>query len=209
MPTETLVLIGAGGHAKVVMGALNTMGKIFSVEVRDDNPALSGQSLLECKIKTPVGPMASLTDRIHLAIGNNQARKRLGIAVLDSGKSLITIIHPRATVSASARVGDGVFLGAGGIIAPDAAVAQGAIVNHGAIIDHDCRVGAWAHIAPGAVLGGAVQIGEGCLVGAGAVVLPGLSVGDWAIIGAGAIVTKDVAAGVTVVGIPAKAIKER
>ncbi len=209
MPTEALVLIGAGGHAKVVMGALNTMGKTFSVEVRDDNPALSGQSLLECKIKTPVGPMAGLADKIHLAIGDNEARKRLGSAILEARKSLITIIHPRATVSASARIGDGVFLAAGAIVAPDATVAQGTIVNHGAIIDHDCQIEAWVHIAPGAVLGGAVHIGEGCLVGSGAVVLPGLSVGDWAVIGAGAVVTKDVEAGATVAGIPAKALEDR
>jgi sugar O-acyltransferase (sialic acid O-acetyltransferase NeuD family) len=209
MPTETLVLIGAGGHAKVVMGALNTMGKTFAVEVRDDNPALSGQSLLECKIKTPVGPVAGLTDRIHLAIGDNEARKRLGDAILKDKKSLITIIHPRATVSASARISDGVFLAAGAIVAPDATVAHGAIINHGAIIDHDCQIEAWAHIAPGVVLGGAVHIGEGCLVGSGAVILPGLSVGEWAIIGAGAVVTKNVEAGATVVGIPAKVLKRR
>ena len=209
MPTDTLILIGAGGHAKVVLDTLNALGKKCSVEIRDDNTALNGKLLLDYQIKTPVGPVANLSERIHLAIGNNQARKRLGTAILDSGKSLIAIVHPRATVSALARVGDGAFLGAGGIIAPDAAVARGAIVNHGAIIDHDCRVEAWAHIAPGAVLGGAVQIGEGCLIGAGAVVLPGLSIGDWAIVGAGAIVTKDVAAGAIVVGIPAKAIKEQ
>lgn len=204
MPTDTLVLIGAGEHAKVVLDAFHTMGKSFHVEARDDNPALDGRSLLGCKIKTPVGSVMDMSSMIHVAIGNNKSRIRLGSAVMQAGKRLFTIIHARATVSVAAHIDDGVFLAAAAVVAPGAQVGTGAIINHGAIVDHDCRVGAWTHIAPNAVLGGTVRIGEGCLIGSGAVVLPGLSVGDWAIVGAGAVVTKNVEAGAVVTGVPAR-----
>jgi sugar O-acyltransferase (sialic acid O-acetyltransferase NeuD family) len=176
------------------------------VSVRDDDPRLGGQVLLGCPIAVPIGDVASLYDPVHVAIGDNRARKRLGLAVLAAGKRLYKVIHARAVVSPHADIADGVFVAASGVVGPSARIARGAIVNHGAIVDHDCEVGAWTHIAPNAVLGGDVKVGVGCLIGSGAVILPGVTIGDAAIVGAGAVVTKPVPAGTTVVGVPARAM---
>jgi sugar O-acyltransferase (sialic acid O-acetyltransferase NeuD family) len=204
MPTSRVILIGAGGHAKVVYDALQRSGEPIEVEVRDDDERLDGSQLLDCRITTPAGGLEGLTGAVHVAIGDNRARSRVCRQLRQSGTRLWSVIHPEAVVSPHARLGAGVFLAAGAIVAPAAVVGEAVIVNHGAVVDHDCQVGAWAHVAPRATLGGGVRVGEGALVGAAAVVLPGVSIGDWVVIGAGAVVTRDVEDGQTVVGVPAR-----
>jgi sugar O-acyltransferase (sialic acid O-acetyltransferase NeuD family) len=141
---------------------------------------------------------------LHLAIGNCQARET--IATQLSHAKYFSVIHPSAVIAKTAQIGLGTFSAAQSIVAPDAQVGRHCIVNHAAVIDHDCKVGDFSHIAPQSSLGGGVKVGKGVLIGAGAVVLPGITIADYAVIGAGAVVTKNVAEGMTVVGIPAKSI---
>lgn len=173
-------------------------------EIRDDDPDKRGMKILGTEVATPIGPAEGLRRACHVAIGDNGARRRISELIARSGGTLIQVRHPDARVSAHAVIDPGVFLAALAIVAADARVGQAAIVNHGAIVDHDCLVGSWTHIAPRAVLGGGVRIGEGCLIGSGAMVLPGVSVGSGATVGAGAVVCRDVPAGVTVIGVPAR-----
>lgn len=200
MPINELSLLGAGGHAKVVCDAV--FGDAI-IAMYDDDVALKGKFLLGYVVNVPIGDITAVRQPVHVAVGDNRARKRLGEAVMEAGKRLHTVIHRCAVVSAHALIADGVFIAARAVVAPDASIGRGAIINHGAVVDHDCEVEAWAHIAPNAVLGGDVRIGEGCLIGSGAVVLPGVSVGEWAVVGAGAVVTKPVPARATTVGVPA------
>jgi sugar O-acyltransferase (sialic acid O-acetyltransferase NeuD family) len=204
MPTDGCVIIGAGGHGKVVLDAYLRARPGASVELCDDAPEKSGMHVFGIRVTVPTGPITQLGGTCHVAIGDNMRRRDFGVSILDAGLALISIIHPEASVSAHASIGRGAFIAARAVVAPSAVVEDGVIVNHGAVVDHDCRVGAWSHIAPGSVLGGAVTIGRACLIGSGAVVLPGLTVGDEAVVGAGAIVTRSVPAGVTVIGAPAK-----
>lgn len=204
MRTETLLLIGAGGHAKVVLDSLGATQSDLMVQIRDDDPAFEGRTLRDCDIKTPVGSPDSWPRDIHVAIGDNMIRRRLGLAALKGDKLLYSVVHPRAIVSSESQVGRGTFLAAVSVIGPGAAIETGVVVNHGAIIDHDCCVGAWTHVAPGAVLGGEVSIGEGCLIGSGAVIQPGIKIAEWAVIGSGAVVTRDVSSRSTVTGVPAR-----
>jgi sugar O-acyltransferase (sialic acid O-acetyltransferase NeuD family) len=194
MPTELLVLLGAGGHAKVVYDALAGA----RVEVRDDNASLEGKPFLDTFIRTPIGTPAGA---VHVAIGDNRARS--AVAARMAGK-LFTVIHPAAIVSARSAIEPGAFVAAGAVVAAAARIGECAIINHRAVVDHDCEVGRHAHIAPSATLGGGVKVGEGALVGAGAVVLPGITIGKWAIVAAGAVVTEAVADGQTVYGVPAR-----
>jgi sugar O-acyltransferase (sialic acid O-acetyltransferase NeuD family) len=203
MPTSTCVILGAGGHAKVVLDALQRARVDFACEVWDDDPGKRGTLLLGVPVQGPI-ERERLRAACHVAIGDNDARERLCATVRASGGSLLAIVHPAAQVSRHARVGAGAFVAAQAVVAPDAAVGEGAIVNHGAVIDHDCSVGGWTHVAPGAVLGGAARVGARCLIGSGAVLLPGVMVADGATIGAGAVVLRDVPAGATVAGVPAK-----
>jgi sugar O-acyltransferase (sialic acid O-acetyltransferase NeuD family) len=205
MPTDTLVIIGAGGHAMVVYDAVRRAGGFSHVEVRDDNPRLHGQRFMDTTIVAPTGPAEALPLHAHVAIGDNRHRLNWCVRLADHGRLPQCVVHPSAVVSREARLGGGVFAAALCVIAPEAEIGVGCIVNHGAIVDHGCKLGASVHVAPRATLGGCVTVGEGALIGAGAVILPGLSIGDWACVGAGAVVTVSVAAGETVVGIPAKA----
>jgi len=204
MPINHLVLLGAGGHAKVVYDAVLATKLATQVSVRDDDSALRGTRFLDLRVETPIAALGELPLYVHIAIGDNRARAALAARLSAAGRRLVTVIHSAAVLSPHAKVESGAFIAAGALIAPGAEVGESAIINHYAVVDHDCTVGQHAHVAPNATLGGGVRVGEGALIGAGAVLLPGISVGDWATVGAGAVVTRSVADGETVYGVPAR-----
>lgn len=208
MPTDSLLLIGAGGHACAVFDAMRCADPESIVIVRDDNPQASEKLFFGLRPRTPVEFKDDEPIVVHVAIGNNETRCILLSRAERSGRQALTIIHPRSTVSVYATIGSGAFIAAGAVIAPGAVVGRGAIINHGAIVDHDCQVGDCAHVAPNATLGGSVQIGAGVLIGAGAVILPGCVVGDGGIVGAGAVVLHDVGAKTRVAGNPARLLPD-
>lgn len=197
--TAILSILGSGGHASVVIDAALFSHARHCIEIFDE--ALSREGLFIDGIIIQRGlPENAL---VHIAIGDNKARKRLGEILNNGGKRLYSVIHPRAVIARSAHLDAGCFVAANVVIAPNVRINEGCILNHGAVIDHDCQVGAWTHIAPNATLGGGVRIGKGCLIGAGAVILPKVHIGDQVIVGAGSVVTRSVEAGKTVIGIPA------
>lgn len=204
MLTDSCCLLGAGGHALVVLEALLAGQPHCTVGIRDDNPAQRGMTLLGRPILTPCIDDCLRGVDVHVTIGDNDARMRVARAALASGARLRVIVHPRASVSPTARLGGGIFIAAQAVVGPEALLGDGVIINHGAIVDHDCHIGEWAHVAPRAVLGGGVRIGFGALLGSGCVVLPGLQIGAEAIVGAGAVVTRAVPAGHMVKGVPAR-----
>ena len=193
MPTERLTIVGAGGHAKVVVEAARARQPKIKLRVFDREDQAVRKLLGIAVERVP----STLTGAVHVAIGDNAARERVAQSVSD----LFTVVHPAAAISPSARLEPGVFAAALCVIAAEARVGRGTIVNHGAVVDHDCMVGKWCHIAPNATLGGGVTVGRSVMIGAGATVLPGVRIGDRAIVGAGAVVLADVAAGLTVTGV--------
>lgn len=197
-------LIGAGGHAKVVLDALLAGGvELADLRVRDGRAEMQGRTLLGAAVDTPeLNPELAGQD-VHVAIGAIAARADLLGRALALGARPFTVLHPSARMSPFADVGGGTFVAALAVIGPSARVGRGVIVNHGSVIDHDCVVGDHCHIAPNASLGGGVRIGDRVLIGAGAVVLPGVRIGDDAVIGAGAVVTRDAPDKAEWVGVPA------
>lgn len=199
-----LVMYGCGGHGKVVADIALSRGLAVAGFVDDGAP--EGSRVLGLPVLGGAGWLEAHHSEIGvaLAIGEKHARHRVYQMCNTLRVTLVTLIHPSATVAASARIGAGVVIMANAVVNPDARIGDGAIINSGAIVEHDCEVGAFAHLAPNATLGGAVRIGALAHVGLGACVLPGLTVGQDAMVGAGAVVVTEVPPGVVVVGVPAR-----
>lgn len=193
-----LILLGASGHAKVVIAALREAGRDVSA-CYDDDQALWGKQILGVPIapgaEAPTGAPAVI------AIGNNAVRKKLA-ETLDLDWQ--TVVHPRAWVHESVTLGEGTVVFAGAVIQPDTAIGRHSIVNTGASVDHDGVIGDYVHLAPGVHLAGGVTIGEGSFLGVNAGVIQYRRVGAWTTVGAGGIVVRDLPDHVTAVGVPAR-----
>ncbi|MDX1253557.1 MAG: acetyltransferase [Gammaproteobacteria bacterium] len=208
MRTESFLIVGAGGHAKVVIDAMRCLdGVDCLLQLADDDVKFTGLLLMGLPIVVPVDKALQPGGYFHVAIGNNRFRSRVADFCLQAGMKYHSVLHSRAMVAASAEVGIGCFVAAGAILAPESSLGVGCIVNHGAVIDHDCRLGAFCHVAPNATLGGGVAVGDGVLIGAGANVLPGVSIGEGCVVGAGAVVLHNLPAGGTYVGVPAQCLQ--
>lgn len=200
--TNNIAVIGAGGHAKVIIDAILAINSSIKINIYDDKFAKS--SVLNVEVKHFSNNFEQISQPIHVAIGDNAIRKKVFESFNNRSITFAKIIHPNADISQFSTILDGVFVAKGAIIGPNAEIAKGSIINHGAIVDHDCKISSWCHIAPNATLGGNVLIEKGTLIGAGSVVLPGLKIGAGSIVGAGAVVTKDVGPNQIVMGVPAK-----
>lgn len=199
MGTQGIILIGGGGHAKIVFDACRASDTLVRGFCDDHSPSpLSGSAEHLGKIQDA----QSLDAPIIIAIGHVTTRRRVLNTRFSDARITAPVIHSSAIVSPSASIAEGVFVAPGAIVNADARIDAHAIINSGTIIEHDCRVGENTHVAPGTVLGGSVCVGIDTLVGIGARVLPGISIGNGCVIGAGAVVTRDVGNGETVVGVP-------
>jgi len=201
MSAPAVAVVGAGGHAKVVLATLTAAG-VPIAGVWDDDPEKAGGALLGVPIRGRISELDA-ADFPHgvLAIGDARVRQRLA-GQLDLIWS--TVVHPSAVVDPSVRLGAGTVVFAGAIVQPGVEIGAHVIVNTAASVDHDCRVADFVHLAPGTRLGGGVRVGEGSLVGIGSSVLPSVEIGAWATVGAGAAVVHDVPDRHVVVGVPAR-----
>jgi len=199
-------IVGASGHAKVVISTFRAAG--WSVlGAFDDDPGKWGKTILGAKVLGPTGELSRLVEgrRAVVAIGDNRVRRK--VAGRFPHLEWATVVHPRAWVDPSVRIGRGTVVFAGAVLQPDSSVGSHAIINTGATIDHDCRLGDYVQLAPGSHLGGTVTVETGAFLGVGSSVVPNTHVGAWSVIGAGAVVAKDLEGHVKAVGVPAKVIE--
>ena len=205
------LIIGSGGHAKVLADALLLGDTYETVGFLDRDPARQGMKFLGIEVLGGEELIPKLLAQgVHTAvigvggIGDNIPRERVFSKTLAAGFDIVGVVHPSALISAFASVEASAQILAGAHIGPSSSIGRGTIINTGVLVEHDCRVGDFTHIASGAILGGNVTLGAHVHIGSGAVVLQSLSVGDGAIVGSGAVVTRDVPPGDIVVGVPAK-----
>lgn len=205
MVERPFIVIGGGGHAKVVIALLLARGSPIQGYVETDPsavhqilglPCLGGDDrLAEC---------APDAVDVALGVGGTEARSRIFVSWRARGYAFPALVHPAAFVDAAAGLSAGVQVMAGAVVQAAATVGENALLNTGCRIDHDCRIGDGAAVAPGAVLCGGVTVGAGAMVGANATILPGLQIGNGATVAAGAVVIEDVAPGARVAGVPAR-----
>ena len=197
-----VLVIGAGGHAKVVIDAVRAAG--FTVAGVVGRAGDAGTVLGHAVLHDASDVQA---DGFIVAIGDNAARARTFEHHLERGETPVSIVHPSAVVAKGVTVGDGAFVAAGVVVNVDAWIGANAILNTGCTVDHDCVVADHALIGPTASLCGGVEVGEGVLLGAGASVVPGARIGEWSIVGAGAAVVSDLPPRSVCVGVPARAVR--
>ena len=196
-----LDVVGAGGHAKVVIATARAAGWDVCA-VLDDAPQTHGSEILGARVVGGTEDIGSVeADKAVIAIGDNKSRKRVADRL---EASWVSIVHPASVIHESVVIGDGTVVFAGVVIQPDTVIGVHGIVNTGASIDHDCRIGSFAHLAPGTNLAGNVTVGEGALLGIGSRAIPGTSIGSWATVGAGGVVIDRVPGNVVAVGLPAR-----
>jgi len=210
------VILGAGGHGRVVLDALRARSHWSRFAFVDRDPALAGRRIADVPV---VGDDEALAQAgangfTHFivglgGIGDNEPRHALFEKGLAAGLEPASAIHPAACLAASCVIGAGSVVLAGAIVNPDAAVGRNVVLNTGCIVEHDARIGDHAQVSPGAIVLGGAAIGRLAYVGAGAVVIQGARIGDGAVVGAGAVVLRDVPDGARAVGVPAACAPRR
>ena len=206
-----IIVIGAGGHGKVCIDAINSMNKYQIVGFIDDNEKMIGTEVYNMSVLGTVQDLLSgLEDSpkgVFISIGENKVREKI-FRQVENKFEIINAIHSKAVLSDSVEMGKGVLVVAGTIVNADSKIGDGAIINTGATVDHDNKIGKFAFIAPGAHLAGKVTVGDFSHIGIGASILQNISIGSNTTIGAGAVVVKDIPDNCVAYGIPAKIMKE-
>jgi UDP-perosamine 4-acetyltransferase len=200
-----VLIIGAGGHAKVLIEAVRAAGGEVAGLVA---PAPPGTRVLGAAILGDDDVLERLRAGglrdAALGIGDNRVRLALAARLEALGFVLPAIVHPAAYLAPSAVLGPGAVVLQRAAVGTDVAVGRAVIVNSGAIVEHDGRLDAAAHVAPGCALAGRVRVGARALIGVGSAVRPGIMIGADAVVGAGSAVVADVADGAVVAGCPAR-----
>lgn len=206
MKTE-IVVIGAGGHAKVCIELLRAQGDVvaFCIGSSDSSDTCVGVPVLKSDDHLAMLRKDGYS-KVFVALGSNALRSRLAQLATDLGFELVNALSPSAVISPSAKIGKGVAVMAGAVVNAEASIGDLCIINTGATVDHDCQIGRAAHIAPQSALAGNVEIGQQTFVGIGTKIIPTICVGEYVMIGAGSVVISSINSRTTVVGVPAKAI---
>lgn len=211
-----IVGLGAGGHAKVILEILALHGQYKVAGFLDPKPELRGKEVLGVPVLGTEDILNELArDGIRFffvglgAVGDNQPRKRLFDLAMNSDLEPVTVVHPSAVISPSAKIGAGSSIMANAVVNASAVVGINNIINTGAIVEHDCKLGDHVHIATGARLSGSVTVGDLAHIGAGATVRQQINIGEEAVVGMGAAIVKNVPPGRVLVGVPGRDMDER
>lgn len=195
-----LVIIGAGGHGKVIADIALKIG-YTNIAFADDNAVGSCMNYpIICKSTNIELQNDGNTDFV-IAVGDNAIRKRIAE---EHNVNWVTLIHPSAQIGADVKMGVGTVVMAGAVVNSCATIGEHCIINSSAVIEHENVIEDYVHISPRVALGGAVHVGKGTHIGIGASVKNNLEICENCTIGAGAVVVKNIKEPATYIGIPAK-----
>ena len=196
-----ILIIGAGGHGKVVCDIAKTLYK--EVLFVDDEKV--GQEILSCPVICSVEEALKMEacDFI-VAIGGNKTREKLFYTFLNAGFRAVNLIHKSAVIGEGVEIGIGSVVFANAVINPDAKIGFGCIINTCASVDHDCVVGDFTHLCPSSHFAGTVTVGKNCTFGIGSLVINNINICSDVCVGAGGVVVKDITEPGTYIGVPAR-----
>jgi len=203
---KPIILLGAGGHAKVLLDALLKMNKkVIGIVDKQTTKTLLNLPILgtDEKIEQFAPNSVQLVNGIG-SIANTEKRTQIYNKFIKQGYKFANVIHPSVILANEIRLGQGIQIMAGAVIQVGSDIGDNSIINTQASIDHDCVIGKHVHIAPGVLLSGEVKIGDGSHIGTGTTIIQGIKIGTNALVGAGSVVVKNVANNKKVMGVPAK-----
>lgn len=206
------IIVGAGGHGRVVLDIFRQAHDIDPVGFLDGNPQLRGKRIDGVEVLGGLADIPSLledgVDSAIVAIGDNATRNMYAQTLASHGLALVNAIHPKASIADTAKLGRNVVVAAGALVCAHCRISDSCIVNTGSIVDHESFIGRAAHVCPGSRLAGRVIVEDFAFVGIGATIVQCLTIGRGATVGAGAVVLRNVEPFTTVVGVPARCIAE-
>jgi UDP-perosamine 4-acetyltransferase len=209
---EKIILIGAGGHARVLIDLIRLSG-LYEITGIIDAQLKVGEIVSEISVLGNDDNLGELYSQglkyAIIAVGSikdNFKRRVLYERTKEIGFSVPCLFHPKAIIAGNVQLLEGAQIMAGAIIQTNSSIGENTIINTGAIAEHDCQIGMHVHICPGATISGGCNIGAGVFVGAGATVIQGLSIGNNSVVAAGAVVISDVPDNAEVMGVPAKIV---
>ncbi|OEF96817.1 acetyltransferase [Desulfuribacillus alkaliarsenatis] len=203
-----LLILGAGGHGKVVAEVAQSMNKWKDIAFLDDDKDL--KHVLGYKVIGEINQYDKYYkhySHAFVAIGNNKLRLELINELIKKGYTVPTLIHSFTSISATSQIGLGTIVMPGAVINADVKIGNGCIINTSSSVDHDCIIEDGVHISPGVHLGGSVYIGNGSWVCIGANVANNIEIGENVKVAAGAVVINNFKDNVLIGGVPAKIIK--
>ncbi len=211
-PPKRILILGAGGHGRVVLDILLQSAHHQVVGFLDNNPNIHGRRVDGIPVLGAIDDLAHVAHQgdvtgVIVAIGDNGVRRGLAREVDATGIDLINAIHPSATLAHNAMLGRNVVVAAGVVVCAHCQIGDSVILNTGCIIDHQTMIGEGTHICPGVRIAGRVTVEPGTFIGIGATIIPKITLGCECIVGAGAVVIDDVPPMATVIGVPAHQIK--
>ena len=207
-----ILILGAGGHGRVVLDILLQAGPGQVVGFLDNTAEIHGRRIDGIPVLGPLDDLTTLADQhdvdgVIVAIGDNGVRRGLARHLDRTGLTVLNAVHPSATLAHNVTLGRNVVVAAGVVVCAHCQIGDSVILNTGCLIDYQTMIGEGSHICPGVRIAGRVKVEPGVFVGIGATVVPKVTLGCESIVGAGAVVIEDVPALATVIGVPARRIK--
>lgn len=204
---KNLLILGAGGHGKVVADIALRMNRWQHIGFIDDNECIETDMTLEV-IGRP-SDVLTYMDKADfvVAIGNNTIRENIQEKLESIGASIATLIHPSAIIGKDVSIGKGTVVMAGAVINCSTKIGKGCIINTSCSLDHDNLIEDYVHISPGSNLAGTVKVGRSSWIGIGSVISNNITICNSCIVGAGSVVIRCINESGTYVGVPVKKIK--